>query len=137
MPSPLKILHIEDDPDDVMFLQEALKDNKVQFKTETLVRGDLILKWLESSDFLPDLIIMDLNLPKLHGREVICKLRDDQRFSTVPIVVLTTSSLSEDKEYCLDKGADVFISKPASPEGFDQLVRTLTMVARKKRITVN
>jgi CheY-like chemotaxis protein len=134
MPEPFKILLIEDDPDDIDFLREAFKDNGVDVDLEILMRGDLITKWLISDSSVPHLIVMDLNLPKLHGREVLCLIRENKKFIKVPIVVLTTSSLEEDKEYCFKKGADKFISKPSSPEGFDELVKSLVKTVKNKAV---
>ena len=76
---------------------------------------------------------MDLNLPKLHGRDVLCLIRKDRRFDRVPVAVLTTSNLVEDISFCMDHGADKFISKPATSEGFAALVDDLTAMARKGR----
>ena len=76
MPASLRILVIEDDADDIDFLTDAFAENGVQVKLETLTRGDLINKYLESVREFPDLIVMDLNLPKLHGRDVLCRIRD-------------------------------------------------------------
>jgi CheY-like chemotaxis protein len=133
MPDQINILLIEDDHDDIDFLTEALKDNNVSFNLKTLMKGDLINKYITEENLLPDLIIMDLNLPKLHGREVICRIKDSIKLKEIPLVVLTTSSLSEDREYCLRKGADKFISKPATPEGFNNLVDVLVSVAGKRK----
>jgi CheY-like chemotaxis protein len=126
MPASLRILVIEDDADDIDFLTDAFAENGVQVKLETLTRGDLINKYLESVREFPDLIVMDLNLPKLHGRDVLCRIRDDKRFDKIPLAVLTTSSLEEDRTYCMEHGANQFISKPSSPEGFTRLIQKLT-----------
>jgi DNA-binding response OmpR family regulator len=133
MPEKIKILLIEDDQDDVEFLKVALTDNKVDFKMETLMRGDLIINWLEKTKLLPDIIIMDLNLPKLHGREVLCKIKEKKEFKDIPLLVLTTSSSLEDKEYCLTHGADRFFTKPSTTEGFSELARSITSIAKITR----
>ena len=125
MPAPLKILLLEDDADDIEFLRSAFLENNLPASFEILTRGDLINNYLESVKPLPDLVVMDLNLPKLHGREVLSRLRGNPRFDDVPVAVVTTSSLEEDKTYCMEKGADSFFSKPTSPEGFAVLVKAL------------
>jgi CheY-like chemotaxis protein len=135
MPETIQILLIEDDHDDITFFKDALQDNGVAFKLETLTRGDLITGYLQNENKLPDLIVMDLNLPKLHGREVLCKIKDDKRFKGIPLIVLTTSSLVEDQQYCLEKGADHFVSKPSSPEGFKRLSELITGAVKSSRLT--
>jgi len=133
MPGKLKILLIEDDRDDVEFLKVALDDNRVHYSMETLMRGDLVPKWLSDQHERPDIFIMDLNLPKMHGREVICKIKEHPDFRTVPLIVLTTSSLPEDIEYCMRNGADKFISKPSTTEGFTVLVKDILETAALKK----
>jgi DNA-binding response OmpR family regulator len=125
MPALYHILLIEDDHDDISFLKDALDENNVNYKLETLTKGDQIIPYLQQHQQPPDLIIMDLNLPKLHGREVLCKIRENKNFKTVPLIVLTTSSLPEDINFCRSNGADNFITKPSGPEGFNELIRTL------------
>ena len=132
MPETINILLIEDDHDDIGFLTDALSENKVKFKLETLTRGDQITPYLAKKLPLPDLIVMDLNLPKLHGREVLCIIRDDKRFKNVPVIILTTSSLPEDRSFCMEKGADHFMSKPSSPEGFKHLTRFILQTASRR-----
>jgi CheY-like chemotaxis protein len=133
MPEPLNILLIEDDLDDIDFLKAALTDNNVPFKIEALMQGDQIINWLINTKTDPDIIIMDLNLPKLHGREVICKIKENARFKDIPLIVLTTSSSAADREYCMEKGADMFISKPSSAGGFKDLIENIVNTAAKRR----
>jgi CheY-like chemotaxis protein len=129
MPENIKILLIEDDRDDIEFLKVALDDNNIKYSMETIIRGDLVPEWLKKCKDLPDIVIMDLNLPKIHGREVLCIIKDHPKFKTIPLIVLTTSSLPEDIDYCLQKGADKFISKPATTEGFAKLVGEIVKIA--------
>lgn len=131
MPEKINILLIEDDHDDVELLEDALGDNHVSCQIEVLNQGDLVLPRLKQDKPLPDIIVMDLNLPKLHGREVLCLVKEHERFKKVPLMVLTTSSLDVDKKYCYDKGADKFITKPTTAEGFKQLVGEIISLARK------
>jgi len=132
MPEALKILLIEDDPDDVEFLRDALDEHAPDYQLDLVMRGDLVLSWMQSARVIPDLIVMDLNLPKIHGREVICQIKENSRFGNVPVMVLTTSSLHEDKEHCLSKGADAFLTKPSSPEGYQQLISFLVNLRPKR-----
>ena len=92
---------------------------------EILTRGDQINKYLESRPVLPQLIVMDLNLPKIHGRQVLGIIRANPDFRAVPIAVLTTSSLEEDISFCMEHGADKYFTKPSSPDGFANVVKQL------------
>jgi DNA-binding response OmpR family regulator len=130
MPGKINILLIEDDQDDRELLEVALTDNEVPYELQYLNRGDLIIGWLKTAKVVPDLIIMDLNLPKLHGKEVICRIKEHDCFRKVPFLVLTTSSSQDDKKYCLDKGADLFLSKPSDMLGFSNLVEAILQLAR-------
>ena|SRR5437868_13291586 len=134
MPAKIKIFLIEDDQDDKELLEVALTDNGVDFSLDAINRGDLIISWLQNNQVIPDVIIMDLNLPKLHGREVICKIKEVDKYKKVPFLVLTTSSSPEDKSYCFDKGADQFVSKPSDTEGFAMLSQIIVEMASKKKI---
>jgi DNA-binding response OmpR family regulator len=136
MPRPLRIFLIEDDHDDRELLEVALTDNGIKYDLEWINKGDMIISWLQNKETrVPDLIIMDLNLPKLHGKEVICKIKENPRFSKIPLLVLTTSSSNEDKQYCLDKGADVFMSKPSDMDGFAVLVKTIVGMGQRKPLS--
>ncbi len=124
----LNILLVEDDPDDVELLLEALHDNGVEFSMEAIKESDKVLSYLEACNNFPDIIVLDLNLPKMHGREVLLSLKAS-RFSHIPVVILTTSSSKEDMEFCLKSGADKFLSKPATVDGFNQTVVAITQIA--------
>jgi len=126
----IKILLIEDDQDDVEFLTVALQEHNVTYSMETLTRGDQVVKRLETIGALPDLIIMDLNLPMLHGREVLCKIREHRDYREIPLLVLTTSSSAYDRDYCLENGATTFATKPATTEGFAELVHTIISLVK-------
>jgi DNA-binding response OmpR family regulator len=133
MPEQVHILLIEDDIDDIDFFRNALLENQVDFSLETLTKGDHITVYLKSGKELPDIIIMDLNLPKLHGREVLRRIRHEKKYRKVPLIVLTTSTLEEDRNFCLENGADKFVSKPTSPEGFNELIRIVLETARNRK----
>lgn len=125
MPGELHILLIEDDADDIEFLKDAFAEQNLKVKLDILTRGDQINKYLDSNPVLPQLIVMDLNLPKIHGRQVLGIIRENPSFDKVPIAVLTTSSLEEDITFCMENGADKYFTKPSSPAGFASVVREL------------
>src|SRR5450631_993742 len=108
MPNRATILYIEDDPGSQLLVQRAL--SFVGYKVLVASRGieglDLAVKQS------PDLILMDINLPDLSGREVTTKLRSDQRFRTTPIVALTALSQAGEREKAIAAGASGYLTKP-------------------------
>jgi len=131
MPSPLsdsfkiRILVVEDDLDDILLLETALTDNQVPYNIDVIMQGDRLMPHLEMADNAPDIIILDFNLPVKHGREILSEIRNNNRFNTIPIIVLTTSSAKEDIEYSYRMGAKKFITKPTSLSGFTDLVNNI------------
>lgn len=122
---PFTILLVEDDMDDIMLLKVALHDNKIPFKMEVIMEGDKVDSYLEEATELPHIIVLDFNLPKKHGREILRDIKTDQRYSHIPVVVLTTSSSKEDIDYSYQHGASHFITKPTSVSGFNEAVGIL------------
>lgn len=129
MTAPIKILLIEDDADDVELLEEAFRTNGVRYELNTLMQGDKILPWLLSCKALPDVIVMDLNMPRLHGTEIQKKISEEPELSKIPLVVLSTSSSENEKQYCMSLGARFFITKPTSVEGFKSAVEIIAKSA--------
>jgi DNA-binding response OmpR family regulator len=127
------ILLVEDDPDDVELMVQALKDNAVPYVMETISQGDKVIPHLESCQTLPDIIILDLNLPKLHGREILTRLKASAQFETTPVVILTTASSQQEKDQCARLGADLFITKPSTVKGFDEMVAAIVNTANVSR----
>jgi CheY-like chemotaxis protein len=126
----IRILLIEDDADDIDLLREAFDMNNIQCHIDVVKEGDLAIPFLQGTEDLPDIIVMDLNLPKLHGRELMTQLKASEAFSTIPLVVLTTSSLEDDINFSYRIGASEFITKPNTIEGFNLAVNTIAKVAR-------
>ena len=131
MPTPIRILHIEDDPDDVELLRDAFGDNGFSVEITVVKEGDKVLPLLEKNHDLPQVIVMDLNLPKMHGKEILVKLKSFDRFSSIPVVILTTSSSKEDKLFCTENGANEFITKPYNAEGFRKTVHLILKTVKK------
>ncbi len=97
MASPLNILLVEDDQDDVELMQDALRDNDIPFAMEIVRQGDKVLPYLKTCKNLPNVILLDLNLPKMHGREVLSRIKLSEDFKQIPVVILTTSSSQAEK----------------------------------------
>jgi len=129
MKKSLQILLIEDDPDDVELFREALVDNKVLHAIDVIMQGDEVMPHFQRSSVRPEVILLDLNLPKIHGKEILKMLKSGDATKDIPVVILTTSSARTDVEYCLNAGAEKFVTKPTNTEGFDELVTTVLEVA--------
>ncbi len=114
MQQPLHILLVDDDEDDIAFFELALKRQSNPTRLTTLMEGDHVLTHLETTATRPDLLILDLNLPRLHGRDVLLQVRNSPVGQSIPVVMLTTSSAQEDKDFCLAHGAVAFLTKPTS-----------------------
>ena len=129
MASPLNILLVEDDQDDVELMQDALRDNDIPFAMEIVRQGDKVLPYLKTCKNLPNVILLDLNLPKMHGREVLSRIKLSEDFKQIPVVILTTSSSQAEKEFCLSEGASQFLTKPSTVEGFNKTIDTIMKIA--------
>jgi len=125
----LSLLLIEDDPDDIELMNEALKEASIIYSIQTISQGDKVIPYLELCKKFPDVIILDLNLPKLHGRDVLRLLKSSERFKEIPVAILTTASSQSEREYCLKEGADKFLTKPSTVEGFNQTINTIISIA--------
>lgn len=113
MPVSLNILLIEDDPEDVELFTQSLQDHKIDHAIALVTDGAKAVEYLKKSESLPDLIVMDLNLPLLHGRDVLTHIKKSP-LRNIPLVVLSTSSSDLDRSYVLNNGANKFITKPSS-----------------------
>jgi len=130
MVRPIEILLVEDNPGDIRLTKEALKEGKV-LNTLTVVQdGVEALTCLRRQGRYtdakrPDLILLDLNLPKKDGREVLAEIKDDEALKLIPVVVLTTSQDERDvlKSYGLH--ANCYITKPVELEQFISVVRAI------------
>jgi CheY-like chemotaxis protein len=128
----LSILLVEDDPDDVELMQEALKSAGVDYTLETISQGDKVIPHLELCKKFPNVIVLDLNIPRLHGREVLHLIRSSERFKGIPIAILTTASSQKEKEYCMSAGADTFLTKPSTVGGFNETISTIVSIAKQQ-----
>ncbi len=125
MQKPIHILLVEDDPDDVDLLESALRDNRVKFESHVLTQGDQVLPYLIMCKNFPDVVVLDLNLPKMHGREVLHLIKQTPELASIPVVILTTSSAQADKDFCLKTGACDYLIKPVTMEDFSAIVEKI------------
>jgi DNA-binding response OmpR family regulator len=129
-----KIFIVEDDPDDRFITQEAFQDLKFPGKLKIFQDADELFSYLQSNlnkdgnlD-LPELIILDLNMPEKDGFQTLRELKESVFFNNIPIIILSTSSQNEDLIKCLDLGAHKYITKPAS---YKNLVNTVESLIKK------
>ncbi|WP_114973859.1 response regulator [Rhodoferax ferrireducens] len=127
---PIEILMVEDNPGDVRLTQEALKGAKVSNTLRVVEDGAAALDFLyRRGDYAdaprPDLILLDLNLPKKNGREVLEVIKQDAQLKTIPVVILTTSQAEEDVLRAYSLHANCYISKPVDFTQFTKIVRTI------------
>jgi chemotaxis family two-component system response regulator Rcp1 len=126
----IEILLVEDNPGDVRLTQEALKHNKVHNHLSVVEDGVEALSFLRqegkhSGSPRPDLILLDLNLPRKDGREVLAEIKADQRLRRIPVVVLTTSKAEEDILRAYDLNANCYVTKPVDFEQFIKVVQSI------------
>ena len=120
---PVEILLVEDNPGDVRLTEEALKEGKVLNNIHLAVDGVEAVSFLQkegkySDAVRPDLILLDLNLPKKDGREVLKEIKSQDGLKTIPVVMLTTSNAEADIEECYRLGCNAFFSKPMGLDDF-------------------
>lgn len=127
---PIEILLVEDNPGDVRLTRETLKETKLHNNLSVVDDGEKALAFLRrqggyASAPRPDLILLDLNLPKLDGREVLAAIKEDPSLRTIPVVILTTSKAEEDIIKSYELHANCYIAKPVELEGFVKVVRSI------------
>lgn len=128
--SPIEILLIEDDPDDVWETRQMLSDYKISNRLHVVQDGEKALDYLHqrgehSGAPRPDLIILDLNLPKRDGRELLGDINADESLRGIPVVVLTTSQAEEDILRARELNCHCYISKPVHIDQIMMIIRSL------------
>jgi chemotaxis family two-component system response regulator Rcp1 len=129
-PQAIQVLLVEDSPGDIRLTQEALKDAKIHINLHVVRDGEQAMSFLmregEYADApRPDLILLDLNLPKKDGREVLQEIKENPTLKIIPVVILTTSASEGDilRSYLLH--ANCYITKPVSLDGFLTVVKSI------------
>jgi CheY-like chemotaxis protein len=124
----IELLIVEDDPGDVLLTREALSGSRVPHNVRVVEDGEAAVAYLrqegEHADApRPDLVLLDLNLPRLDGREVLSRIKSDPGLRSIPIVVLTTSASLEDVRRSYDLHANAYVTKPVDLEDYTRIVR--------------
>lgn len=127
---PVEILLVEDNPGDVRLTMEALKEGRLLNHVSVAEDGVEALAFLRqkgkyANEARPDLILLDLNLPKKDGREVLAEIKEDPELRHIPVVVLTTSTAEQDVLRTYDLHANCYISKPVDFDQFIQVVKSV------------
>lgn len=127
---PIEILLVEDSPGDARLTKEALKENNVWNNLHTVEDGQDALAWLRregkySNAPHPDIILLDLNMPKKDGRHTLAEIKEDQYLKHIPVVVLTTSKEQEDILQVYNLNANCYITKPLDFEQFKKVVKSV------------
>jgi CheY-like chemotaxis protein len=128
--APIDVLLVEDDPGDELMTREAFEDNKIRNNLHVVRDGEAALDFLyrrgeHTSAPRPDLILLDLNLPKYDGRQVLEKIKSDQDLQDIPVVVLTTSAAEEDILRSYKLHANAYVTKPVDLDQFIAAVRQI------------
>ena len=127
---PVEILLVEDNPGDVRLTMEALKEGRLLNHVSVAEDGVEALAFLRqrgkyADEARPDLILLDLNLPKKDGREVLAEIKEDPELRHIPVVVLTTSTAEQDVLKTYDLHANCYISKPVDFEHVIEVVKSV------------
>lgn len=127
---PIEVLLVEDDPGDVLLTREAFEHHKLRNTLHVVNNGVDALAFLrKEGDWVdaptPDLVLLDLNLPRMDGREVLATIKSDELLRRIPVVVLTTSEAEEDVLRSYHLHANAYVTKPVDFERFIDVVRRI------------
>jgi len=126
--NPIEILLVEDNPGDVRLIKEVFKDAKIYNAMQIAYDGEAAMEILRRNDgntSFPDLILLDLNLPKKDGREVLREIKGDDYLKCIPVVILTTSNAEEDLIETYKMNANCYITKPVDLDQFINVVKSI------------
>ncbi|HLD36955.1 MAG TPA: response regulator [Planctomycetota bacterium] len=128
--NPIEVLLVEDSPADVRLTKEALKEEKLHVNLNVVNDGVEAMEFLRRTGKFaqavrPDLILLDLNLPKKDGREVLKEIKQDEKLRSIPVVILTTSKAEEDIVKSYNQYANCYITKPLDLSQFSTVVKSI------------
>ncbi|MFI7429995.1 response regulator [Micromonospora sp. NPDC049836] len=128
--SPVRILVVDDDPGDVLMIEEALEDSDVEKVIDVVNDGQEAMEFLRregrhAAARRPDVILLDLNMPRMDGRQVLGAVKQDEDLRTIPIVVLTTSNADTDIVGSYVLQANAYVTKPIDLDDFNDVVRRI------------
>lgn len=128
--APIEILLVEDNPGDVRLTKEALRESKVSTRMHVVLDGVQALAFLHREGEYatvprPDLILLDLNLPKKSGREVLAEIKGNEDLRRIPVVILTTSQAEQDIIETYNLHANAYVNKPVDLDQFIKVVKSI------------
>ena len=123
-----RILLVEDDPDDVDLIKRAISSSSLQVKLDVVDNGEDALKYLsgnggDTKQSLPDIVFLDLNLPRVSGQDVLRSIRSNYDMNHLVVIILTTSTAQEHVDQCYQLNANCYLSKPVSMSKYTELVK--------------
>lgn len=126
----VEILLVEDNPGDIRLIVEVLKEGKINNNLSVVEDGEQALAYLRREggyqhSIVPDIILLDLNLPKINGTEVLAEIKKDPLLKYIPVIILTTSEAEQDILKAYDLHANCYITKPVNLEQFLTVVRSI------------
>lgn len=121
------ILLADDDEDDKLIFIETVKSINPKINVEMTGDGIELLFTLEQASILPDIIFLDINMPKMSGLECLYQIRLNSRYESIPVVMLTTSTVQEDIYKAYDKGANLYIAKPTFINDYEKILSSLSL----------
>ncbi len=127
---PVQILLVEDNPADARLTQEAIRDTEYRYQLHLAEDGEEAMEFLhQEGEFAdvprPDLILLDLNLPGMDGREVLAEIKSDDNLGSIPVVVLTTSTAQQDLLYSYGLRANSYVNKPIDRDRFNDMIKSV------------
>ena len=129
-PEPAQLLLVEDNPGDVRLTREAFKQGRIDNDLHTVSDGSDALDFLHQRGEYedaprPDLVLLDLNLPRKDGEEVLADLKDDSELQSIPVIILTSSRAEEDIARSYELHANAYLTKPVDPDEFIETIREI------------
>jgi len=126
----LKVLLVEDNEADIILTSEILSSAGINQPIAIARDGAEAIQFLNkegqfSKDQTPDLVLLDINLPKINGKEVLNYIKKNEAFKSVYVIMYTSSDLEKDILYCYDTGADLYLKKSHSMDSYDKIVQTI------------
>ena len=126
---PQRILLVDDDEDDQLLFLDAIREIDKSIQCSVANDGLDAILFLQTKSPLPDLVFLDLNMPKMNGYQCLAQIKKEPRFKEIPVVIYTTSKIESDRERTLKMGARYFLTKPSD---FSELIRELSRLLKRE-----
>ncbi|SRR5258706_10975598 len=128
MKKEIKILLIEDNIGDVELITDSFRNRQISSEIKIINNGEEALKYLSLKEngimeFWPDIVLLDINIPKVDGKEILRYIKTNEQLKMIPVIMLTTSSLQSDLDYCYSNYANCYIVKPADLHEYIRVIR--------------